>query len=81
MHFLERLTSKRLRDRRAQSSGEDRKRTTVKSSGETESFKVNTAAGAAVHDSALLDPDLQRIVEAWPALPEDVRGAMLALLS
>jgi hypothetical protein len=28
-----------------------------------------------------LDPDLARLVEAWPALPEAIRWAMLALVA
>jgi hypothetical protein len=27
-----------------------------------------------------IDPGLQRVVEAWPALPEHIRQAMLALV-
>jgi hypothetical protein len=27
------------------------------------------------------DPDLTRIIDAWPSLPEPIRRAMLALLS
>jgi hypothetical protein len=28
-----------------------------------------------------IDPDLVRIIDAWPALPEPIRRAMLALIS
>jgi hypothetical protein len=31
--------------------------------------------------SALADPDLSRIVSAWPILPPHIRAAMLALIA
>jgi hypothetical protein len=27
-----------------------------------------------------MDPDLQRLIDAWPALPEPIRRAVLALI-
>jgi hypothetical protein len=42
-----------------------------------------TSAAAPVPDAlsdALTDPDLTRIVGAWPTLPEPIRRAMLALI-
>jgi hypothetical protein len=42
-----------------------------------------TSADAPVPDAlpdALIDPDLIRIVGAWPTLPEPIRRAVLALI-
>jgi len=32
-------------------------------------------------ESGAVDPDLARILEAWPNLPEPIRRAMLALVN
>ena len=37
-------------------------------------------SGAVSPDTSLADPDLARIVASWPALPEPIRRAMLALV-
>ena len=34
----------------------------------------------ALRESALNDPELQRIVDAWPKLPEPLRAALLAIV-
>jgi hypothetical protein len=33
-----------------------------------------------IHDSCQTDPDLARIVDAWPTLPEAVRAGIVAMV-
>jgi hypothetical protein len=33
-----------------------------------------------IHDTCQTDPDLSRVVAAWPSLPENVRASILMLV-
>jgi hypothetical protein len=33
-----------------------------------------------IHDTCQTDPDLARVVDAWPSLPETARAAILMLI-
>ena len=33
-----------------------------------------------IHDTCQLPPDLARVIDAWPALPEPIRAAVMALV-
>jgi hypothetical protein len=45
-----------------------------------EATEGGAKSGAVSPDPSAADPDLARIVARWPALPEPVRRAMLALI-
>jgi hypothetical protein len=39
------------------------------------------ALAACLQEKPALDPDLARVVNAWPKLPEAIRAAMLAMVA
>ena len=52
----------------------------VNNSGDV-TYKPGTADPATYHDSSSkIDPDLGRVVDAWPALPDALKAAILALI-
>lgn len=44
------------------------------------SFQGGAKCGALASESALFDPDLASIIDAWPKLPEAIRAAIRALI-
>ena len=53
----------------------------AKTPGKTSNSKASGAeSGAVVDEIGSIDPDLLRISEAWPTLPEHLRKAVLAIV-
>jgi hypothetical protein len=50
--------------------------------GEIKAFSShhNPLAPDLLHDTCQTDPDLARIVDAWPSLPESVRDSIMLLI-
>jgi hypothetical protein len=65
----------RRKSKAGNTSDESTDRLAVQLSGESE-----TAPPAAPPEDPAADPDLARIVAAWPDLPEPIRRAMLAMV-
>jgi hypothetical protein len=53
----------------------------LRKAGRASAAKSGAAGPGTGSHGAATDPDLARIIEAWPGLPEHVRAAMLALIS
>ena len=53
----------------------------AKTTGKTSDSKAGGAESGAVADElAPIDPDVRRIIEAWPTLPKHLRQSILALV-
>ena len=53
----------------------------AKTTGKTSDSKASGAeSGASEADSVDSDPDLQRLIDVWPTLPEAIRRAIMAMV-
>jgi hypothetical protein len=53
---------------------------TLQTSGITICDDSTTALARRLHADAGIDPGLSRVITAWPALPDHIRAAVLALI-